>query len=185
MTLLILIPTEFVVPVIEILSNVTPVTVFKWIAPLQLELSTAGVAHRLADVLEFVKFIFLSVTLVQEINSAPLLVMFWMVPPDPAVVPVPVTWKLPVALFIDIPLVAPLAEILLKIQSNRPPAAIFTAMAVPPDIVTSLTFNAPTLVPAIVALDPERVIPYTSLFSLRFKTENVGFVPPVEGNILL
>ena len=52
-------------------------------------------------------------------------------------------------------------------------------------MVTSLTFKVPTLAPAIVAVVPVSVIPSTSLFNLRFKTEKLGFAPPVDGKVLL
>ena len=85
----------------------------------------------------------------------------------------------------DIPLGAPFAEILLKIQSNAPPELIFTATALPPLIEASLTFKVPTFEPAIVAFVPESVIPSISLLLLIFKTEKVGFVPPVDGKALV
>ena len=45
-------------------------------APLQEELSLAGVVQTPVEVVELVKFMFLSVTLVHEINSAPLFAIF-------------------------------------------------------------------------------------------------------------
>ena len=75
-TLLILIPTALLVPVIEILSNVTPVTAFRCMEPLHEELSTAGEEQIADEVVELVKFIFFREILLQDINSAPLLVIF-------------------------------------------------------------------------------------------------------------
>ena len=103
-TLLITIPKLLLVPVTEILSNVI----------------TLLPTNEIAALFELTKFMFLSEIFVQELKWAPLSDTFWIVPPDPAVVPVPVTWKLPVVLVISNPPAPPFEEILLKIQSKAP-----------------------------------------------------------------
>src|SRR5260221_8481641 len=55
------------------------------------------------------RFMFFSVMLLEVANFRPLAVQFWIVPPLPAVVPVPLTVNEPVAALTFTPLLAPLA----------------------------------------------------------------------------
>ena len=61
-----------------------------------------------------VKFMFFSVMFDAVLMSAPRLVVLWIVPPVPSVVPVPFTVKLPLVLRSLMPLGAPLAETLVS-----------------------------------------------------------------------
>ncbi len=72
-----------------------------------------------------VKFMFLSESALVELNSAPRVLMFWMVPPEPSVVPVPVTVRppLPPAVPVEfrmMPLLAPLTEMLWNVRPLPP-----------------------------------------------------------------
>ena len=83
-------PNNLVVPVIDILSKVAAVLIdCKCRAALQLLLSEAGLAQKVVLVFALVKFMFLSVIDAQVTNSAPRLAILLIVPPLPAVVPVP------------------------------------------------------------------------------------------------
>src|SRR5258706_8838728 len=55
------------------------------------------------------RFMFFSVMLLEVANFRPLAVQLWIVPPEPAVVPVPLTVKLPVAALTFTPFPSPLA----------------------------------------------------------------------------
>src|ERR1700733_8894555 len=92
-----------------------------WRSPPQLALFPATVW----DVPLPVKFIFFRDIVLVPINSTPLLVVCWTVPPDPAVVPPPVTVNPPLpAVFKMIPLAGPPApvpaEMLRKVKPLAP-----------------------------------------------------------------
>src|SRR5262245_66622682 len=82
--------------------------------------------------LGLVKFMFDSERLLVDVNSAPC-ALFWMVPPEPAVVPVPVTVSPPLAPVVlrMMPLVAPLAEMSWKVSPLAPIVVFATLSAVP------------------------------------------------------
>src|SRR5262249_43379351 len=71
--------------------------------------------------LGLVKFMFESERLLVDVNSAPCTV-FWMVPPEPAVVPIPVTVRPPLdpVLLSTMPLTAPFAEMLWNVTLAAP-----------------------------------------------------------------
>ena len=90
----------------------------------------------------FVKFMFRNVMLLDEMNSAPRLVAFWIVPPLPAA-PVPVTVNAPLpVVFRLIPLTGPLAEMLRNVSPLAPMVVLATLSAVPVVVVSVFT-NAP------------------------------------------
>ena len=68
-----------------------------------------------------------------EVRLTPSPVEFWIVPPEPAVVPVPVTARLPLVpvLLSTMPLTAPLVEMLLNVTSFEPIVVLAMLSAVP------------------------------------------------------
>src|SRR2546423_1576050 len=104
-------------PVIERLLMVMVLTLFKNRLDVHVVVSPATrllpqeAAEDPCVVALLVRFMFLSVMFFTLTKLMPLLVLFWIVPPLPAVVPTPVTVKLPAlvqTVFSTIPLVPPL-----------------------------------------------------------------------------
>lgn len=160
-------------PLVLMLSMVTPVTFWRWIAPLHPVLpstvSEPQVAALPSVVPVFVKFMFLRMAPLELIISAPLLVMFCMVPPVPSVVPTPVTLRLPLepVLFSDMPVGAPLAEMLRKVMSLAPIVVFATTNALAVVVVimfVPVTLSVPPPVafkamfaPVLSVMPPEKV----------------------------
>ncbi|MBK7473434.1 MAG: hypothetical protein IPI73_25140 [Betaproteobacteria bacterium] len=133
-------------PFTSTLSSVNPFTVAMWMPALQFRFVPAPrLAHVAAtswtDCALLVKFMFVSVMLLALTNSAPRVVVFWMVPPVPAVVPVPVTVNAPLEPVVlrMIPLAPPLAEMLRKVSPLAPMVVLATFSAVPVVVASVLT----------------------------------------------
>ena len=160
--------------------------------------------------LALVKVILLSRIIAAEVISTPRAVMLWMVPPDPLVVPVPVTVRPPVepVVFSTMPLAGSAAAVLLPaemLRKFRSPApmvvfATFSAMAdvllrvlpapvtwiVPPPVAVKpvpvlLAITSPPLLKLMVA--PALLLRLTAVLApvLRFLLGlSKAMVPPLE-----
>src|SRR5687768_5471560 len=146
-------------PLIAIRSRVTLVTFWRWIAALSVVFWPSErpvLLATLSAVPALVKFMFLSVMSAPLMTLTPRCAVFWIVPPEPAVVPVPVIVRPPAEPVVlrTIPLIAPLTLTLWKLRSAAPMLVFWTLMAttLPEPIVLPLPLAL--TVPPPVALNP-------------------------------
>src|SRR5436190_5276594 len=102
-----------------------------------------------------VKFMFDKERLLVEVKTPPCTV-FWIVPPLPAVVPVPVTVRPPLEPVVSrtMPLVAPLALMSWNVRPLAPIEVLVTLSAVPVVVTMLLAALAALTVPPLLALKP-------------------------------
>src|SRR5919199_575080 len=103
------------------------------------EVATVGSAP--FTVPSFVKFMFLSDRLFVEIALTPRLTTFWIVPPEPAVVPVPVTLRPPLA---------PVDAVTPPVRLIVAPVLPLRLMPVPVSLIAPLKATVPPLRPETV-----------------------------------
>ena len=122
--------------------------------PVVVKSSQTPVLPASTELLALVKFMFFSERLLVLVNSAPRVLIFWMVPPEPSVEPVPVTVRPPLAPVVlsTIPFVAPLAEMLRNVSPDAPILVLVTVNAVPVVDVNVLAVSVEVTVPPPVAL---------------------------------